>query len=182
MFLRISLLIPVIFLILLPLQSKASQEDSQVVIEELTKLVETANSKEELAKLYCFRARHYLKIGEKEKANEDYHKALENNYKGWILNEYGFFLYRSKEYGKAYNTAIMVLEDFPYLAKDAKKLGKMSRIKYEEKYYEENPPLIVMNTKVDPNRKTRHDYRKPQKNQVINFNKLRSSKIRSRST
>lgn len=167
-----------IFLTLLlfsvPNHCLALHQDVQKTIDMITDQLETAGSDIDKAKLYCFRARNYHKLGEKDKAENDYLAALSNNYAGWLLVEYGFFLYHNEEYEKSYAVALKVLEDFPYLKADAKKLGSQSRDKYEEKYYEENPPTIVMNTVVDPNRKTRHDYKRYSGPKVINFNKLDS--------
>jgi tetratricopeptide (TPR) repeat protein len=135
----------------------ASQEEIRGIIRLLDEQVASAESDEERAKFCCFRARHYLKLKETDQAEQDYLEALDYNYAGWILNEYGYFLYRSGEYERAFRAADRLKEDFPQFKNSALKLKDMARKKYQEAYYAANPPTIIMDTEVNHDLVTRHD-------------------------
>lgn len=136
---------------------QAVQEDIEGVIRLLDDQVASAESDEERAKFCCFRARNYRKLKETDQAEQDYLEALDYDYAGWILNEYGYFLYRNGEYERAYRAAYRLNEDFPHFQDSALKLKNMARVKYQEAYNAANPPTIIMNSEVDPYRVTRHD-------------------------
>jgi tetratricopeptide (TPR) repeat protein len=136
--------------------SHSATSGPQALIDELEIQIEAAATAKEKAELRCFQARHYQKLGDTEKAEEAYLAALRNDCSGWILNEYGYFLYETGNYEKALEVANSVLNEYPYL-KDAEKLWDQAYEKYHEAYVEENPPVIVIDTYVDPSRVTRHD-------------------------
>jgi len=52
---------------------------------------------------------------------------------------------------------LKVAEDFPQFEKEAESIKRKAKQEYQKEYLEANPPTIIMNTKVDPNRVTRHD-------------------------
>lgn len=143
--------------ILVGVQVQAAQEDIQGTIQLLDEQIASAGSDEERAKFCCFRARHYQKLKDNDQAEQGYLEALDYNYSGWILNEYGYFLYRNGEYERAYRAAHRLKEDFPHFNDSALKLKNMARVKYQAAYDAAHPPTIIMDTEVDPNRVTRHD-------------------------
>lgn len=136
---------------------KASSSTPQDMIKVITDQLTTVDNPREKAKLHCYRARNYAKAGDQEKAKDDYLRAINTSYEGWILNELGYFMYKGGEYEKAYNVANKVLADFPQFKKDAAKLKKQAKAKWEEEYLKANPPTITIDTAPDPNRVTRHD-------------------------
>lgn len=143
----------------------ARKSETTEAISALTQQLSTTPAGKPKARLHLYRARHYAKLGQKVEANRDYQSALEHHYAGWIANEYGYFLYNCGEYGLSYKTAKKVMKDFPQFEKEARKLKKKAGDKFKEQYLEENPPEIVMNVEVDPNRVTRLDLvRKQQAN------------------
>lgn len=153
------ILIPVMLAAILAYPSSicAKKSETTETIKALTKQIGTTPDGKPKAKLHLYRARHYAKLGQKIEANNDYQAALEYHYAGWIANEYGHFLYNCGEYGLSYKTAKKVIKDFPQFAQEATKLKKKAGDKFKEQYLEENPPEIVMNVEVDPNRVTRLD-------------------------
>ena len=146
-----------VFFLLASSPANGTQKDIQGIIASLDEQIASSSDGEEKAKLCCYRARNFLKLKERDKAEQDYLEALDYAYSGWILHEYSYFLYHSREYKRAYRAAQKVLEDFPQFKKSATKLKKMARAKYQEEYNVANPPTIIMDTEVDPNRVTRHD-------------------------
>lgn len=145
-----------------PLQ--AGQEDIEKIIRLLDQQIEeTANNKEK-AKFSCFRARNYHKLNQEEDAEQSYLEALEYDFSGWILMEYSTYLYKMEEYERAYRAAHTVLNEFPQFSSRAEKLKKHSAQRYREEYYAEHPPTIIMDSKIDPYRVTRHDLIRKQGN------------------
>lgn len=142
---------------------EASSRNQQEMIKAITDQLTIVHDPKEKAKLYCYRARNYAKAGEQAKAKEDYFKAINTSYDGWILNELGYFMYKSGEYEKAYNVANRVLTDFPQFNKEATKLKNQAKVKWNEEALKANPPTITIDTAPDPNRVTRHDLVKQQK-------------------
>lgn len=135
----------------------AGQHNIQTVLQMLDAQIENSDNQQEKARLYCFKARNYSKIDDIEEARTNYILALNTNYSGWLLNEYGYFLYKNGMYDLAYKASQKVLKEFPYLKKEATILQDKAYARYEAEYYLKNPPTIVMDTKVDPYRVTRHD-------------------------
>ena len=136
---------------------EASSKNPNDMIKVITDQLATVDNPKEKAKLYCYRARHYAKVGDQTKAKDDYFKALNASYEGWILNELSSFMYKGGEYEKAYNVADKVLTDFPQFKKEATKLKNQAKVKWDEEYIKANPPTITIDTAPDPNRVTRHD-------------------------
>ncbi len=152
------LLVLMIVVGLLPFPAlHASSSDTQKLVEAINTELESTDDPKSRAKLYCYRARNHTKSGDHEKAKDDYLKALNTSYEGWILKELGYFMYKLGEYEKAYNVSVKLLNDFPYLEQEAKKLKIQSKKKWQEEYTENNPPTITIDTVPDPNRVTRHD-------------------------
>lgn len=150
----------------------ANGRDIENAVASLNEQIENGCTASELSRLHLYRARQYAKLGRKSAARQDYQAALKYNYAGWIANEYGYFLYHCGEYAKAYKTAKKVLQDFPQLSGEANRLKKQAGDKFKEQYFEENPPAIVMDVQVDPDRKTRHDLirqQRPQKAVVYKY-------------
>lgn len=135
----------------------ASGDDAAMLIASITDKITTAAGQKEKSRLYLYRARQHAKLNNNKEAVLDYQHALNSNPAGWILNEYGYFLYHCGKYGQAYKIAVKILEDFPHLAGEAKTLKKIAGNKYREEYYAEHPPTIIMDIEVDPQRVTRHD-------------------------
>jgi tetratricopeptide (TPR) repeat protein len=127
------------------------------MIKTISQQLSTIDAPKQRAKLLCYRARNYYKVGDQKKAKEDYFKALNTSYEGWILNELGYFMYKTGEFEKAYNIADRVITDFPHFNEEANKLKSQARKAWEEDYLKKNPPLITLDSAPDPNRKTRHD-------------------------
>lgn len=141
----------------------ASSTNPKDMIKVITDQLTTVDNPEEKAKLYCYRARNYAKAGDQAKAKNDYFKALNISYEGWILNELGYFMYKGGEYQKAYNVADKVMIDFPQFKKEATKLKNQAKAKWDEEYLKDNPPTITIDTAPDPNRVTRHDLNRQSK-------------------
>lgn len=147
----------VILLLLISVPVNGGQENIQGIIDSLDQQIASSASADEKATLCCYRARNYVKLKDNDQAEQDYLEALEYAYSGWILHEYSYFLYRTREYERAYRASLKVLEDFPQFEKSANKLKQKAFAKSREEYNSANPPTIIMNTEVDPNRVTRHD-------------------------
>ena len=135
----------------------AVAEDYQAIIDMLDSQIESATTDVEKAKLCCFKARNHLNNNKLDETEQGYLEALDYSYTGWILNEYSRFLYRTGEYERAYRAASKVAEDFQQFEKEAQSIKRKAKEEYQKEYLEANPPTIIMNTKVDPNRVTRHD-------------------------
>ena len=140
-----------------PLQARDTPESIQSILATLDKQIRESVSPDEKAKLYCFQARNYTKLNRIEEARNSYIQALNTSHTGWLLNEYGYFLYRNGMYELAYMASQKVLKDFPHLSKEATILQDKSFAGYKEEYYEKNPPTIIMDTQADPRRVSRHD-------------------------
>ncbi|BDD88735.1 hypothetical protein [Desulfofustis limnaeus] len=134
------------FFIIFPLPTLADNADREEIINELTRLIQQTTSKEKLANYYCHRARNHTKLGNMEQAEADYISAIGNSYVGWLISEFGEFLFFTKQYEKAYNLSHKLEDDFPHFAKQANTLKKKAKEKYDEEYYKENPPTIVIDT------------------------------------
>ena len=135
----------------------AGAEVYEEMIAMLDEQIEAAESDAERAKLCCYKARNHLNNRKFEEAEQGYLEALEYSTTGWILHEYSRFLLLSREYERAYRAAAKVLEAFPQFKKEATYIKQTAKAEYEKAYLEANPPTIIMDTEVDPNRITRHD-------------------------
>ena len=133
------------------------QEDIEKILQILDQQIENAVDNKEKAKFCCFRARNYHKLNQEEDAEQSYLEALEYDFSGWILMEYCTYLFKMEEYERSYRAAHTVLKEFPQFSSRAEKLKKQSAQRYREEYYTENPPTIIIDSKIDPYRVTRHD-------------------------
>lgn len=163
----------------------AVAEDYQAIIDMLNNQIESATTDAEKAKLCCFKARNHMNNNKIDETEQGYLEALDYSYTGWILNEYSRFLYRTGEYERAYRAASKVVEDFPQFEIEAQSIKRKAKEEYQKEYLEANPPTIVMNTEVDPNRVTRHDLirKAGSRNQTIiisNKSISKSSRVTSR--
>ncbi len=154
--------------LLRPPISAAAASDIDDVVKEITKQLASTGDPQAQAKLYCFRARNYAQNGDSERAQNDYLRALNASYEGWILNELGFFMFKIGEFEKAYNVSTRVLSDFPHLKQEAAKLRSLAKKKWEEDYLKNNPPTITLDSVPDPHRITRHDLIDQRKNGTQN--------------
>jgi tetratricopeptide (TPR) repeat protein len=153
---RLIILLVILVLMGVPTLSASSSEALDMA-ESLNIQLDATDDPKAKAKLYCYRARNYTKSGEHEKAKDDYLRALNASYEGWILKELGHFMYKRGEYEKAYNVSVKLLNDFPYLEKEANHLKTQSKKKWEEEYLRNNPPTITIDTAPNANRVSRHD-------------------------
>jgi tetratricopeptide (TPR) repeat protein len=136
---------------------EAAPDMPQDMIDGINKQLAITDAPKQRAKLFCYRARNHYKAGDQKKAKDDYFKALNTSYEGWILHELGHFMYQTGEFEKAYNIADRVIADFPQFNEEAHKLKKQARQKWEEDYLKNNPPNITLDSAPDPYRQTRHD-------------------------
>lgn len=160
--------------LLMPPALPAASPDVDDAVQAINEQLESAGDPQEKARLYCFRARNYAESGDLKQAQDDYLRALNASYEGWILNELGLFMYKIGEFEKAYNVSTRVLNDFPHLKKEAAKLQSQAKKKWEEDYLKNNPPTITLDGVSDPHRVTRHDLINRQKS-GINQTKKKSS-------
>ena len=131
-------------------------ERGQLIVS-LTEQIAAAADAEEKGRLFLHRARQHARQGASNEALLDYRQALVNYPAGWILNEYGHYLYHCGEFEQAYQTAKKVLAEFPYLEGEAAALKAKAKQSYQEQYEKEHPPTIIMDNRADPRRVTRHD-------------------------
>ncbi len=136
--------------------------NSQNMIKILTNDIKKARNNKEKCCLLIYRARHFDKIKEPDKALKDYNEALELNHKGWIHLERSHFLMKLGKYEQAYKDADAAKDEVPTLAGEANAIMAAAITKIRKKYEAENPITIFMNGKVDPHRKTRFDLMREQ--------------------
>lgn len=144
-----------LFLLLLPSTSQAGEAEKLIAMlgQEITQ----SENGEEKSMLHIYRARQYFRLNDWEKAEEDYNRALELNHKGWIHLERGHFFMARKKYSLAYEEARAAKEEVPTLSLEADQILEKAGLEIQKKYEAANPITIVMDNKVDPNRKTRFD-------------------------
>lgn len=172
-------LMPLLFLfaLLIGSPSEGASGTPQDMIKTISEQLSTIDAPKQRAKLFCYRARNYYKAGDQKKAKEDYFKALNTSYEGWILNELGYFMYKTGEFEKAYNIADRVITDFPQFNEEAHALKKQAKLKWEENYLRKNPPQITLDSAPDPHRQTRHDViRRTQRNTYKNSSNVSTHK------
>jgi tetratricopeptide (TPR) repeat protein len=171
---RLLVLVILTGLLKIPPVTLAATSNIEDVADVINKQLESTSDPKTIAKLYCFRARSYAEQGDLKKAKNDYLRALEASYEGWILNELGFFMFNIGEFEKAYNVSTRVINDFPHLQEEATKLQLQAKKKWEEEYLKNNPPTIELDSVPDPHRVTRHDLLN-QQNKGSNQKKTKSS-------
>ena len=160
MFLRLWLLF--ISLSLLMPSIGTAGNNSQNMIKMLNNDIKQAQSNKEKCCLLIYRARQYDKIKEPEKALKDYDEALKLDHKGWIHLERGHFLMKIGKYEQAYKEADAAKDEVPTLASEADAIMDTAIAKIRKEYEAENPVTIVMDSQVDPYRKTRFDLMRKQ--------------------
>lgn len=150
-----SLLLPLLLVLLS--SSLGLAGDNQTMIEQLGHDIKHAEDSLTKSRLHMYRARQYTRAREWEKALEDYNQALELNHQGWIHLERSHFLMAAGKYKLAYNDAMATKREMPTLAYEADKIIELAVAKLRKQYEIDNPPTIILDTVVDPNRKTRFD-------------------------
>ncbi|MEN8189769.1 MAG: tetratricopeptide repeat protein [Thermodesulfobacteriota bacterium] len=129
----------------------------QQVIDQLGEEIKAAQSPTARSRLHIYRARQYCQLKDWANALEDYNLALELNHQGWIhLERSGFFMV-IRRYELAYEDARAAKDEVPTLAYEADKVMTRSLAKIRKEYEAQNPQTIIMDSVVDPNRKTRFD-------------------------
>jgi len=137
--------------------SPALAGNPQVIIDLISCDIEQSTDAKAKSTLYIFRARQYSKIEKFEKALADYNNALELDHKGWIHLERSQLLLAVGKYELAYEDANAAKEEVPTLTKEADKVIDKAVAEERKKFETDNPVTIVMNTRVNPYRKTRFD-------------------------
>lgn len=149
-------------LLFLPASIGLAGNEALNIIEMLNHDIKITKEPKQKSTLLIYRARQYSKIKEWEKALEDYNNALELNHKGWIHLERSHFLMTVGRFDLAYEDAEAAKKEVPTLAREADKVMDAAVEEIRKKYEAENPITIVMDTKVDPYRKTRFDIMREQ--------------------
>lgn len=148
--------------LLIIMQTTCLANDIREIIELLNHDIKQTQNSKEKSTLHICRARQYCKIKEWDKALTDYNDALELNHKGWIHLERSHFLITMGKYESAYEDAMAAKEEVPTLASEADKVIDKAVAEIRRKYETANPITIIMDTRVDPYRKTRFDIIKEQ--------------------
>ena len=136
--------------------------NSQMLIEQISHDLKQTSNSQTKSTLHIYRARQYTKMMKWEMALEDYNDAMELNHKGWIHLERSHLLMLMGEHELAYEDANAAKEEAPTLSSEADKVIEKSAAEVRKKYEAENPITIIMDTEVDPYRKTRFDVMREQ--------------------
>ena len=147
--------------------------NSQHIITILNNDIKQAESNKEKCCLLIYRARHYEKIKQPDKALKDYNEALRLDHKGWIHLERSHLLMKIGKYELAYKDADAAKDEVPTLADEADAIMATAIAKIRKEYEAENPITILMDDQVDPHRKTRFDLMSEQR---VFMAKTRTSK------
>lgn len=175
-FILFSLCLPLLF------SSNCPAGDALEFIKMLDNDIKQSQSPQAKSQLHIYRARQYSKIKEFEKALEDYNDALELNHQGWIHLERSKFLLAIGKYELAYEDAEAAKDEVPTLGREADKIMNAAAEEVRKIYEAENPITIVMDTKVDPYRKTRFDLMREQGVFAVKTASTRSSSKRKKTT
>ncbi len=167
-----------VFLSVLTGVSSAFAENPQMLIEMINADLAITSGDREKSTLHIYRARQYAKLKEFDRALDDYSSALELNHKGWIHLERSQFLLKMKKYELAYEDANAAKDEVPTLAAEADVVIEKSVAAIRKKYEAENPDTIIMNTKVNPYRKTRFDVMREQGVFIAKNERIASSNSR----
>jgi Tfp pilus assembly protein PilF len=135
---------------------------AQNIIEMLNCDIKQTQTNKKKSCLLIYRARQYCKIKEWDKALEDYNNALELDHKGWIHLERSHFLMNTGKYELAYQDAEAAKDEVPTLAREADTIMAAAIVEIRKEYEADNPVTILMDTQVDPSRKTRFDIMREQ--------------------
>lgn len=134
----------------------------EMIIEMIGSDIVKTRDNQKRSTLHIYRARQYAKIEKWDEALDDYSSALELDHKGWIHLERSQFLLRMKKYDQAREDAMAAKKEVPTLTAEADKVIERAEAVLRREYEVENPPTIIMNSKVDPSRKTRFDMMRKQ--------------------
>ncbi len=179
-------LLPLLFFLLLPTIILAG--NNQEIIEQLGLEIEQANDNISKSSFFIFRARQYTRIKKYDLALADYNQALELNHQGWIHLERSHFLLAEKKYALAYEDARAAKKEVPTLTREADKVIDTAVAEIRKQYEADNPPTIIMDTVVDPHRKTRFDVMRETgvmaaaARRIDDFNKNKSAKRKQQSS
>ncbi|MBU1234073.1 MAG: tetratricopeptide repeat protein [Proteobacteria bacterium] len=149
------ILLPLLFILLT--SSIGLAENNNSIIMQLGHEIEQSQDPVAKSTFHMYRARQYTQTQQWEKALEDYNQALELNHKGWVHLERSSFLMAMGKYDQAYEDAIAAKKEVPTLSHEADKLIEAAGAEIQKKYEAENPPTFIMDTAVNPNRKSRFD-------------------------
>lgn len=157
--------------------STALAENPQTAITQISHDIEQTKDPKLKSKLLVYRARQYSKANQLDMAREDYNDALELNHKGWIHLERSQFFLAIGKYEIAYEDANAAKEEVPTLTREADKVIDKAVAEVRKQYEAENPTTIIMDTKVDPYRKTRFDIMREQGVFVAKAERMRNSNM-----
>ncbi len=132
-------------------------DNIQQIIEDLGIEIKRENNSLQKSKLHIYRARHYTRLGEWEKGLEDYTSALELNHQAWIHLERSRFLMATGNYRLAYEDAVAAKNELKTLAPEANEIIRQAVDKIDDQNTLDNPPTIIMDSRANPNRKSRFD-------------------------
>lgn len=150
------------FFLLLFQASTAFAGEPQACITQISHDLAQIKDPKMKSSLFIYRARQYAKIKQWDMALEDYNDALELNHKGWIHLERSQFLLQMGKYELAYEDANAAKDEVPTLAKEADVVIEAAVAEVRRQFETDHPPTIIMNTRVDPYRKTRFDVMREQ--------------------
>lgn len=132
-------------------------ENIQKIIDNLGKEINSEHNSLQRSKQHIYRARHYSRLGESEKALEDYTRALELNHQAWIHLERSRFLMAAGKYRLAYEDAVAAKNELKTLTPEANEIIRQAVEKIDDQNTLDNPPTIIMDSRANPNRKSRFD-------------------------
>ncbi len=132
-------------------------ENINDIIAQLDLKISQANDSLTKSNLHIFRARNFNRMNKQNAALEDYNLALELNHQGWIHLERCSLLMGMGEYELALEDAKAAKQEVPTLAREADRYIARAETELQKRYEKKNPLTIVMDTEVDPYRKSRFD-------------------------
>ncbi len=132
-------------------------DNIQKIIDDLGKAINSEHNSVGRSKLHIYRARHYTRMGEWNKGLEDYSRALELNHQAWIHLERSRFLMAAGKYRLAYEDAVAAKNELKTLTPEANKIIRQAVEKIDDQNTLDRPPTIIMDSRQNPNRKSRFD-------------------------
>ena len=132
-------------------------ENTNDIIAQLGLKISQTNDSLSKSNLHIYRARNYNRINKQNAALEDYNLALELNHQGGIHLERCGLLMAMGEYDLALEDAKAAKQEVPTLSSEADRHIALAKAKLQKQHENENPITIVMDTEVDPYRKSRFD-------------------------
>ncbi len=148
---------------------------NEEIINELDKEIQSSSSPEDRAIYFVYKARNYFNSGDVDAALKNYNEAVRNNNKEWIILERCPLLLKKKLFDDAYADSRKLIDSEYDPDGRATWCYNIASKKLKEIYDKENPPTIIMNTQVDPNRKSRFDVARERRaaQQVITASRVR---------